>query len=305
MSVVAYGAGDKELARESIEIRYSPPAPINLVLGAVALIVVGVGAVRVIRGRRKREARAHLAISTKEEERADFVGETMAVLTIEACQDSDLIGQRFEIWENEVVIGRSEACDIVIPVQPISRKHAVIVLRGDVKDFSMTLDEVVLADVAPIQRIGVRQFYIYDGDPDTRKPSTYGTYVDNVKATSEEGLLLSDGSRIRFGRPIMEGRVSPVILKFEDLRGALAPTLVEELVKEETIGPQDETLIDPSASLQEGAGGVLTPTESKELEEQEGRSFATEDFELIVPEEKDLTTREGSAENGKGREHGE
>jgi len=76
-----------------------------------------------------------------------------------------LTGKRFLLASNQVVIGRGEVCDICLPDNSISRRHAVISRTG-------------------------KQFIVGD------RSSTNGTYVNGVKVSQQE---LIDGDMIKMG----------------------------------------------------------------------------------------------------------
>jgi pSer/pThr/pTyr-binding forkhead associated (FHA) protein len=275
VSAEAIGAGDLTLGHAEVQVTYKPPPRLALIIGlpALALAVAGGG---LLLYRRSRPTRVlggpgpavavgppALRLGLGEEVTSPAGSETLATLTIEACQDPDLVGQRFEIWERQIRIGRSAECDVVIPVQPVSRIHAVIRQGGPAPDMSLTMDEVVLEDQGPGAAAGTQPFRILDGDPETGKASTYGTYVEEMPAPTVEGLALKDGSRIRLGRSIAEGRIPPVILLFRDLREAAAVKAEAELTNDalDLTGQADEY-----------------ETEDFPLEESEGDEFKTEQF---------------------------
>ena len=229
LSAVVIGLDDTVLDVEEVSVTYDPPTSLAVFIGVPALLAMAAGAYFVVRRRQARDALARDSVSpvvppTPASAEADLelaegeTVETLAVLVIEACQDPELVGQHFEIWEDQVVIGRSSECDIVIPVQPVSRKHAAVKLQIPMTDASLTVDEIMLEEPTATGSSEHTPFHVFDGDPQTGRASTYGTFVDNLQAQPDAGLPLSDGSRIRLGRAQGEGRVPPVILRFEDLR---------------------------------------------------------------------------------------
>jgi pSer/pThr/pTyr-binding forkhead associated (FHA) protein len=281
LSVEAIGEGELALGRAEARVSYEPPPPLLLVIGLPVLLLAAAGGgfllYRRSRPRRIPSKPAHpaaggppvLRLDLGQEVTAPSRPETLATLTIEACQDPDLVGQRFEIWEDQVSIGRSPACDVVIPVQPVSRVHAVIRLGGPAPDMSLTMDEVVLQEQAHKAATGPPPFQILDGEPETGKPSTYGTYVGEQPVPTEQGLALQDGSRIRLGRSIAEGRIPPVILLFRDLR-------------EQTGGRPEADLTSDALDLSGRASEY--ETEDFPLQSAEEDDFKTEEFGPSDPE---------------------
>jgi len=274
LSAEAIGTDDLALGRTEVQVSYKPPPPLVLVIGLPGLVLAVAGG-GLLLYRRSRSGRrlggsGHpaaveppaLRLGLGEQVTSPARSETLATLTIEACQDPDLVGQRFEIWEGEISIGRSPECDVVIPVQPVSRIHAVIRLGGPAQDMSLTMDEVVLENRVSTAAAGPAPFRILDGEPETAKASTYGTYVGENPVPPEEGLALKDGSRIRLGRSIAEGRIPPVILLFRDLREQAAAKAEAELTSD---------ALDLSGQADE---------------------YETEDFPLEAPEEDEFKTEQ-------------
>jgi len=87
--------------------------------------------------------------------------------------EGPLAGRRYNIEGNLVVIGRKESCDIYLPDESISRRHALIT------------------------RIG-RQFYLKD------QASTNGTYINGSRVEQKE---LRPGDIIKVGRILLRFRV--------------------------------------------------------------------------------------------------
>ncbi len=150
-------------------------------------------------------------------------------------------------------------------------------------------------------------YYIYDGDPHRRAASTYGTYVDNVKVELEAGTRLTDGCRIRLGRPAAEGRASPVIIRFEDLRKEPEEPVDADLTSDELIIEQVPEMEETKESAPEDLAGMETELEILDSEEAlddtykvadieglvEGESsYETEDFDYYEADEDDLATEE-------------
>ncbi|SFG36775.1 FHA domain-containing protein [Desulfotomaculum arcticum] len=87
--------------------------------------------------------------------------------------EGPLSGRRYQVEGNLAVIGRKESCDIFLPDESISRRHALI------------------------SRVG-RQFYIKD------QASTNGTYINGARVEQEE---LMPGDMIKIGRILLRFRV--------------------------------------------------------------------------------------------------
>jgi Mg-chelatase subunit ChlD len=283
LSVVAYDAQDRTLGRDDINIVYSPPAPIGAILGVtVAVLLAGALAFALyhrVRQRGETAAAAGGPAVVSMPRAPGRAAPTEAVLTVEACQDPALVGQRFEIWETRVVIGRASECEIGLPVQPVSRRHAEIRMVGAAEG-EATIDAVALGEAAP-------RFRIYDGDPATGKPSAFGTFVDGISVPPDTGLPLNHRCRIRLGRPLAEGRASPVILRFEDARmgagraGEAEKTVDELLLPEATTrahAVQEEPPPPGSASTETDFGAASTPRPG----ERENR-YGTEELKPQPP----------------------
>jgi hypothetical protein len=230
LSAVVYGPDGQDLARDDVRVVYTPALPLPLLIGGAALLMVlAVGsALGVRRAWAMRVPGGGLAVDASTPPNLGIGGsvspaspvetEAVAVLIVEACQDPDLVGHRFEIRSDDVLIGRSPECNVVIPVQPVSRKHAFISVGARANDRFLTMDAIPYEGSAADGAGSPLRFHIHDGDPMTGEGSTYGTFVDNVRVPEADGLSLLDGSRIRLGRSIAEGRIPPVILLFHDLR---------------------------------------------------------------------------------------
>jgi len=316
LSLVAYGVDNVEIARQDMVVVYTPPIPLEVLIGAPVLILgVAVGSFLAFRSYKRRQGQRELdpqlEILGAEVDEA-FVHQidtkTRAVLTIEACQDPDLVGQCFEIWEDRVVIGRSEDCDVVIPVQPVSRNHAVIMLRGEEVDSVMTIDDLIMDQEVDSGDISQASYFIYDGDLKSGKSSTYGTFVDNVKVQPEIGSRLRNGCRIRIGRSVSEGRASPVILLFQDMRETAPLAREAELTSDELVIPRQADEESTTTSSHESSYPLgmepddIQPGELSELSEDDRTEFETEDFELIAPEDDDLATEEFNLAEDNGQE---
>ncbi|MFQ5944220.1 MAG: Ig-like domain-containing protein, partial [Anaerolineales bacterium] len=278
LSVVIIGPDGSVLDVDEVSVIYDPPTSLAVIIGVPALIAAAVGGVYYFIRRRQdgrslalgsvspRASALPVVAATPVGSAGAEIAETLAALTVEACQDPELIGQRFEIWEEMVVIGRLSECEVVIPAQPVSRKHATIQLRAETAEASLTVDEIMLDESAAS---GPPPFQVFDGDPRTGQASTYGTFVDNVRAQPDAGLPLASGSRIRLGRSQAEGRVTPVILRFEDLRKPESQVAASEMTT-------DLLLEDGESGT--GIGSAM-------------ENYGTEDFSL-TDEEDDLKTEE-------------
>jgi len=314
LSAVAYGPDGHEVARDTVRLLYQRPFPWGVVLGgSLGVLALACGGFLVLR--RKRAARrlsVGLApVSAMKPGLPQMAGQgertadrSLAVLTIEACQDVNLVGQRFEIWEQEVLIGRAESCSIIIPVQPVSRIHAAIRLGGAGEKAALTVDDLVLEGAPAVEGESALPFRIYDGQPHTPKPSAFGAYVDNVRVTPGDGLPLRHGCRVRLGRPITEGRVAPVILRFEDLRQAARDPVDADLTSDEIVAPRVPA--EPSTEVAPAGGVSLREKEGDEPRAaepavEEETAYETEDFELSGGEESERETQPfDAADEGQG-----
>ena len=100
-------------------------------------------------------------------------------LTIIASDDTDMIGQHFEIMNQRTTLGRKADNDIIFPKEsPVSRHHAVIEEKGG---------GLFLSEVEEM-----------DGKTGQAKRPTYGTFI-NEGRLSGEPVLLQDGNEIRLG----------------------------------------------------------------------------------------------------------
>jgi len=282
--VVAYDADGREVARKSIELEYGQAPRPGLLAGLVLAGLLGAtGAVfLIVRRRHVRPALA--AVPTQPPPRAEKkVGGlaadagALAVLTIEECHDESLLGQHFEIRGSEATIGRSDACSVVIPIQPVSREHAVIKLRES-QDASMTVDVVLTGDPAAALAGFREPFVVYDGSPETGKKSTFGTFVDGVEASTDEGIALKDGCKIQLGRSVADGHLGPLVLRFRDLRGRDLHSAVTE--------PDVDafaTMADQAQADNAGAGSAALPWEASPTVMRgrgEGKGYETEGFDI-------------------------
>lgn len=283
ITAVAVGAEDQQLARSSVQITYVPAIRFKHILGAL-VAVAAVGAVGLALLRRRRRGPGETSEAQKTPALGD--GETSAALIIESCEDVGLVGQRFEISGEVSLLGRSSTCDIVISVQPVSREHALIVLSGNSRRGDLTVEEIAFGEGGGNWRSAGPPFVIYDGPPYTSGVSTYGTYVDNERVTLETGRALRDGCTIRLGRLPGEGRVKPVILRFQDLRvsGSIAGAYLTE---DSLFAAEDERQAVPKATSNDeildakaGKGRPVGEGKGHASQGEDSLGYETEDFEL-------------------------
>ncbi|AGL02239.1 FhaA domain-containing protein [Desulfoscipio gibsoniae] len=121
--------------------------------------------------------------SVEEEQKPETVEDTMRFTPLRGVVDEPsrnetvllevvegaLAGKRFTLDSSQAVIGRGEICDICLPDNSISRRHAALSRTG-------------------------RHFVIKD------RSSTNGTYVNGVKVTERE---LVDGDIIKMGNTVL------------------------------------------------------------------------------------------------------
>ena len=118
-----------------------------------------------------------------EEEKIKSKSETQALgaLTIQASDDTSLIGQRFEINAPLITLGRSADNDLNFPNdKPVSRHHAEIYQISG----KLYLRQVEMADASG-----------------TAKPPTYGTYL-NKTPLATESVALKTGDDIQLGKRV-------------------------------------------------------------------------------------------------------
>lgn len=119
----------------------------------------------------------------------ELESEALGALTVEASDDSSLIGHRFEITASLVTLGRSADNDINFPNdKPVSRHHAEIYQISN----KLYLREVEMADASG-----------------TAKPPKYGTFL-NQNPMGPDPALLKTGDEIQLGKRVR--------LKFEAYR---------------------------------------------------------------------------------------
>jgi pSer/pThr/pTyr-binding forkhead associated (FHA) protein len=113
----------------------------------------------------------------------------LGAVTIEASDDSSLVGHRFEITTSLITLGRSADNDIIFPNdKPVSRHHAEIYQISD----KLYLREVETADSSG-----------------AAKPPKYGTFLNEVPMGSDPALLKT-GDAIQLGKRVR--------LRFESYR---------------------------------------------------------------------------------------
>ncbi len=258
-------------ATQEVSIISEPSTPLALVVGLPSLLVLAaVGGFLALRRSRARAPAARLEQDLTVGHPIQAPPEptpALAALEIEDCQDPSMVGERFEIRKERVVIGRSSEADIVIPVQPVSRVHAMIILASAREGLALTMDEIDLEQMGGAESSGDPLFQIFDGEPELGKTSTYGTYVNNVKVPPAAAFPLADRAQIRLGRSLAEGRTPPVILKFSDLRRVGKPGIEAELTTDIRLNQTD-------MREGEGAGG-----------QGEDQIFATEEFHPESPDD--------------------
>lgn len=157
------------------------PVPLQIVIGAVALILILFIVVMVVRLLKAK--RGGLVPSREDDEP---VMETMilrkpssdlATLTVIYSDDAGLVGQTIPITSKTTSIGRGMGNDLVFPKDhPVSRKHATL----EYKDGAFTLSEVLKS-----------------GDKALESP-TFGTFV-NEKNIHGNAVQLRKGDVIRLG----------------------------------------------------------------------------------------------------------
>lgn len=314
VSVVAYDSDGQELAREETFIVYEPPQAWFRIIGISVLVLsIATGSYFLIRrfgvGRWvelavKGATQPEVALANQKKMRSSpEIGKTLAVLTVEACHDPTLVGQCFEIQSEQVVIGRSDVCEVFIPVQPVSRRHAVLMLREG-KNQIRSVDDDSVNDEIATRDIPLASFYIYDGDLQKGISSTYGTFLENVEVQPKTWNRLNDGCRIRLGRPIADGRATPLILGFRDLRKEVRRSRIADLTSDEIflegIETEDMSLlniqeghqpreIEPMALPQEDSSDELYATETI-FREADEPNYDTDDFDHILSEDDELKT---------------
>jgi len=122
----------------------------------------------------------------------ELESDVLGALTIEASDDSSLIGYRFEIMTPLVSLGRSADNDLNFPSdKPVSRHHAEIYQISG----KLYLREVAMADSSG-----------------TAQPPKYGTFL-NHEPLGEDPALLKTGDEIQLGKRVR--------LKFESFSHAL------------------------------------------------------------------------------------
>lgn len=110
---------------------------------------------------------------------------SLGTLMVLQSDDPAMMGQRFEITDDAVRLGRAADNDILFPKDgPVSRHHAIIEHR----DGRLTLSEMVSISA--------------DGSP---KSPTFGTYINDQKVM--QPVMLRSGDLIRLGKR--------VVLRFE------------------------------------------------------------------------------------------
>ncbi len=217
IEAVAQGAGGIELARAArkVVVRAGTEKPAEsqegdektlsdyliYIVGAIFLLgaaVVGVVILLTLKKRRERQrdleweqkvgglgeatAQDLSPASDRTMDAWEMSPDALAMLTVTASDDPAMIGQRFEITQRRVTLGRKADNDIIFPKDsPVSRHHAVIEERNG----GLFLREVEETD----EKTGAL------------KRPTYGTFVDDREAAGGE-VLLENGSEIRLGKRV-------------------------------------------------------------------------------------------------------
>lgn len=122
----------------------------------------------------------------------ELESDALGALTIEASDDSSLIGHRFEITTPLITLGRSADNDINFPNdKPVSRHHAEIYQISG----KLYLREVAMADSSG-----------------TAQPPKYGTFLNQTPMGTDPALLKT-GDEIQLGKRVR--------LKFESFSHAM------------------------------------------------------------------------------------
>jgi len=112
---------------------------------------------------------------------SEIESDALGALTIEASDDSSLLGHRFEITASLVTLGRSADNDINFPNdKPVSRHHAEIYQISG----KLYLREVAMADSSG-----------------TARPPKYGTFL-NQEPMGADPALLKTGDEILLGKRV-------------------------------------------------------------------------------------------------------
>ena len=121
----------------------------------------------------------NLDISALPEMRIEKPSCLLGRLIVEASDDPDIVGQKYNIDHLPLRFGRSSDCEIVISKkdQAVSRFHALLTLDGN--------------------RIFIIEITSTESDGSIKRP-TYHTFVNNEKIGTEP-VVLKDGDRIRLG----------------------------------------------------------------------------------------------------------
>ena len=107
--------------------------------------------------------------------------DALGALTVEASDDSSMIGHRFEINAPLITLGRSADNDLNFPGdKPVSRHHAEIYLISN----KLYLREVEMADSSG-----------------TAKPPKYGTFLNQLPM-GHDPALLKNGDEIQLGKRV-------------------------------------------------------------------------------------------------------
>ena len=106
----------------------------------------------------------------------------LARITVENSDDSDMIGQVWDIVKDLTTFGRNPTNDIAFPEDnPVSRKHAELVHEED---------HFVLRNIVSIGKDGETKF------------PTYGTFINNEELFGDATRVLESGDLIQLGRRV-------------------------------------------------------------------------------------------------------
>ncbi|HLO27518.1 MAG TPA: VWA domain-containing protein [Anaerolineales bacterium] len=146
----------------------------------------------------------HKVDEDRKESSSEFDSGGLGALTVEASDDSSLLGHRFEITTSLITLGRSADNDINFPNdKPVSRHHAEIYQIGD----KLYLREVETTD-----------------DSGTAKPPKYGTFLNQTPMGPDPALLKTGdeiqlGKRVRLKFESYARDVDADMLTYDDLTG--------------------------------------------------------------------------------------
>ncbi|HJO33516.1 MAG: VWA domain-containing protein [Anaerolineales bacterium] len=258
LRAVAFDDADTPLAEARINVDYQPQpeeSPLQtadiLLVALLAMAVIALVGYRLYRRRSQTAQQASVSADRGPSvlgERLDELDEgtepglgatghhTRAKLSVFASADPGLNGQDFEIWEQKVVIGRSQDADICLPVQPVSRIHAEIRLE--------TVPDGEVEAGKPNT-----SFFLHDTGSDGQG-SQFGSFVHNEQVPPGGRLRLTDHCEIRIGRT---GRPQPPVrMRFRDQRRQASPAPGEDATRDDLALGGMELTNEGGASLRNG-----------------------------------------------------